>query len=568
MTRASVNADLGDDDGGATRGAGAAADERDGWDVVVVGGHLTTGLLAAVLAANGVRVVVVPSELDGVLPAGETTVPYTAELFVLLASRFGVAEIADLGMFGDLPEALRRSSAAKGNLGFVYHRVGARHDGRESLQFTVPSEHGETHFYRPDLDRYALELARSRGATLRSAVARPFGITVGDDGVSVELSDGTLVRAGYLVEGSGDSRLHPSGAARSPGRLAAPPRHRARLLWNHLARVRPFEQVVAPDQLGAPGAWSAGTLLHVFDGGWLQVVGLGTTDPDVGALSGVSLSLDPARWAAVPGPPANEFDAVIRRFPDLARQFEAAVPVGTWQRHDGWPVLDDELTGPRWLLFDRSAGRGDLLLSRELTTGLELVHAAAAGVLELARTGDWAGDGMRRIGNFERDLFRFQDDLAVAARSATADFPLLNAFLRVWLLWSILAALSVKRARMDGEQAGGSTRWSVVERFTRVPDWYDVPAGLTDLLRGVFDDVDQPLARPAAVAEKIFGRLRRAPFVPPLYDFADPAARFYDFDATRRDAMAMWVETMAPADFRRLLTDDNVTGVAVPRRAP
>jgi FADH2 O2-dependent halogenase len=71
-----------------------------------------------------------------------------------------------------------------------------------------------------------------------------------------------------------------------------------------------------------------------------------------------------------------------------------------------------------------------------------------------------------------------------------------------------------------------------------------------------------------AAAGRIFARLRRERFVPPLYAFGDPEARYYYyyyyFTRARRLRMLLWAKTTAPADFRRLLTADNVT--AVPRQ--
>src|SRR5712691_6086497 len=120
------------------------------YDVAVLGNHLATSLLAAILSRQGLRVVLVPADSDHSLPSGETTVPYTAELFFLLGSKFGIPEISALGMFSSLPDGLRASCGRKGNLGFLYHRPGRPQDPAEALQFNVPAEHAESHLYRPD----------------------------------------------------------------------------------------------------------------------------------------------------------------------------------------------------------------------------------------------------------------------------------------------------------------------------------------------------------------------------------------------------------------------------------
>lgn len=539
------------------------------YDVAITGRHLATGLLAAVLARCGLRTVLVPARADASEPAGETTVPYTAELFALLGDRFGLPDISAMGMFDRLPQRLRDSSAPKRNLGFIYHHPGRPQDPREVVQFNVPGEHAETHLFRPEADCYAGDLARQCGAVVTDAEAAPGGVRVGADGVVIQLTDGEEVRAGYLVSGTTDERLLPD-CMRGPAEAGV--RHRAKLMYTHMTGVRPFEDVAplrAYRGAGLAGAfgrgaspWSGGTLTHVFDGGWVQVT------PFAGGRCGVAVSLDSRLESAVSGPdgsPAAEFRNLARRFPDVWRQFEDASPVQAWQVRENWPGWAERSCGSRWFRFDRGAGRHDFLLSRDITMSLELTHATAAGLLRLAGSGDWTGDGMKEIADFQAGLFGFYDRLLAAGHIAARDFRLWNAYLRVWLLWSILSALSVKRARLDAAAAGD---WEAAERFEHVPYWFVVPAGLPELVTASLTDIeDVARGEPAgAAARRVFARLRRERLVPPLYAFGDPGSRYYHFTRARRLRMLLWTKTTAPADFRRLLTIDNVT--AVPRHDP
>jgi FADH2 O2-dependent halogenase len=284
------------------------------------------------------------------------------------------------------------------------------------------------------------------------------------------------------------------------------------------------------------------------------------------------MSLDPDVHPAVDGEdPDEEFARVVARYPDIARQFLDAVPVRPWRRVERWPAVVAECSGPRWFLFDRSAGRHDLLLSRDLSMSLELVHATAAALLETARAGDWTGELMRPAADFQLRLFDFHDRLVAAARHAAADFTTWNAYLRVWLLWTILSAMALKRARLEGERGrDGAARWAPVERFEDGAYWYRVPAGLAELVSDSLRDLLDVPARldgPTA-AERVYARLRRARFVPPLFRFADADARYYRFSRLRRLRMLLWVKVSAPDDFRRLLTLDNVTAVAGSRAVP
>lgn len=527
------------------------------YDVAIVGSHLSTALLAAILARHGVKTILIPTESDRHTPAGETTVPYTAELFFLLGSKFGLPEITKLGMFSTLPESVRCDCGVKRNLSFLYHRPGTRQQPAETLQFNVPAEHAEWHAYRPCVDAHAAGLAAANGAVVLHSDASPGGVTIGPDHIAVRLVDGRDIRARYLVNGSADPQMLPPGVQ---GPLSTRAKHRARLLFAHLSGVSALESVAPLSRYGKASPWSEGTLLHVFSGGWVQVVPFGNHAGSGNERCSVTVSLDPSQ-AAPTVAPSTEFRQLIQRFPELNRQFGHTPTAQPWQASPDWPAIATTCTGPRWLLFDRAAGRHDLLLSRDITMSLELVHAAATGLLRMAATGDWAGHQMSEIGEFQLRLFEFHDRFIAAGRTATRSFLLWNAYLRVWLLWSILSALSLKRARLDGSAGSRPASWSSVEQFAEVPYWYRVPTGLPELMLESLREIESvALGTPAeTAASHIFAMLRKESFVPPLYRFGDPQARYYNFTRSRRLRMLLWAKTTAPPDFRRLLTAENIT---------
>jgi tetracycline 7-halogenase / FADH2 O2-dependent halogenase len=533
-------------------------------DVAVLGGHLTAGLLGAVLARQGLRVLLVGAPGDGTEPAGETTVPYTAEVFLLLAKRFQVPEIAAFGLFPELPERIRASSGVKDSLGFVYHRAGREPAPDETVQFNVPGEHCEWHLDRPSVDRYALELARRYGAVAVPDGALLADARTGPDGAWVRTGDGREYRARYLVDcaGPGSPLLARTGDDPRP-RL----RHRSRVYAARMASVTPWERLGRATG-GRFAPWSRGTVHHLFDGGWVQLVHFGNHKEGRNRDTGVTLSLDPDRAAALglPEDPEAAFRAVVGRFPGLRRQFAGARTVGGWTAEPLYQRTAARTHGERWFALERSAGRNDMFLSRDVTMGAEMVHALAPALIDAVRQDRVAGrpaEPFARVARFQDALAAYNDDLLTAARTACGDFRLWNAFSRVWLLWQILAALSLKRARLDCEAAGGD--WSAVEDFERGGIWFHVPDGLRELIGralSAIEDVRRGGADPGRAADRIFADLRRAPFVPPLYAFGDPDARVYRFTLPKRLRMLVWVKTAAPADFRRLLTLDNVTAVS------
>ncbi|MFF8971243.1 NAD(P)/FAD-dependent oxidoreductase [Streptomyces sp. NPDC014995] len=522
--------------------------------VAVLGAHLGGGMLAAVLARAGVDTVLVDSPHDAEVPAGETTVPYTAEVFELLARRYGVPELSTLGHFGQLPAEVRTTSGVKRSIGFVYARPGARVRPHQVVQFNVPSEHGESHLYRPDVDAWVHGLAVRYGA--KTAPGRPAVTEVtGEAGdFTVELADGGAVGAAFVVDMSGPDaplldRLGPDPALR-------PLRHSTRVLTAHLRGVRPLEQRVDPGEGGTP--WTGGTTQVVFPGGWIQLVPFGEDRTSDTALTSVAVSLDAKRWPQRSASPEEDFEQLVSQFPDLAWQFEKASAVRPWTGAESWQYAANAAVGDGFVVLDRSAVRCDFTLSRDVTLTAELVHEAAAHIIAAARDGDWSAARFRPLETFQAGLIEHGERLLRTALTATTDFRLWNAFCRVWLLHSMFAALSLKRARNDALATGDRPdRWRELGRNRGAGMWFPVYAGFVAL----FDDTDRLLRQvadqrlaPGAAAERIFGQLRSAAFVPPLFGFGDPTDRYYNFTPLKRVKVLLWAKRRAPHMVRRVLT--------------
>ncbi|MEV0175665.1 hypothetical protein AB0I00_31695 [Streptomyces sp. NPDC050803] len=542
--------------------AAPPADHREKYDVAVLGGTLAGGLLAAVLARQGVRVLVVPGAEDRTEPSGETTVPYTAEVFLLLAKRFDIPEIAAFGLFPDLPADIRRDSGIKKSLGFLYHRPGMPQSPAESIQFNVPGEHAEWHLERRTVDDYTLRLAHRYGAAVLPHGVHATDAWTEDDGARVETTDGHVWRARYLVDvsGPGSFLVAKNGGDDPEPRLGL----RSRVLSTHMTGVARFEEVRDTADYPRATDWSLGTVHHLFDGGWIQLVRFDNHADGANPATGVTLSLDPGRWEDLPDDPDKAFRAVVEQYPDLERQFASATAVRPWTSTALWQRTASNTYGERWFALERTAARNDLFLSRDVTMATELVHALATALIPAVRRDDFATAPFARIAAFQDELGAFNDRWLRCARIAGRDFQLYNSFSRVWLLWQILADLSLKRARLDCESSAGGRDWTPVERFELGGIWFHAPEGLRGLIDRALttvERVDTGEVSASSAADAIFADLRREKFVPPLYAFGDPDARVYHFTLPKRLKMLWWVKTAAPADFRRLLTRDNVTSV-------
>lgn len=524
------------------------------FDVIVLGSHLTTGLLGAVLAKHGVSVLLLDAPGDRTEPSGDSTVPYTTAVFQLLAERFDIPEIAAFAHFTDLPAEVRRTSGIKKSLTFLHHSRGARHQPGHTVQFNVPGEHNEWHLFRRSVDEHARAVAKQYGVAEAAGRPEVIRLELDDTGVSVYTADGRFFTGAFLIDASGTELPgSPFRLVDAGDRLQL----RSRMLTTTMRGVRPFEEVVDTGKYGRVTPMSLGTVHHLFDRGWIQVVGFGNHDEAIGDLCNITVGIDSG--VVLPNDPAAAFAGLIAEFPDIAAQFAKAESTGQWSDHAPIQRLADATCGPQWFALERSAYRTDEFLSRDVTMAAELINALAPAVLAAVRAPESAEKFLRPIAEFQRGLVEFNDRMLAAARVAAVDFRLWNAYSRVWLLWQIIAHLSLKRATAEAAEED----WSPVERFDLGPIWFTVPDGLRQLLDGFFakfDRVRSGRLAPDEAAEQIFRSLRVARFVPPLYAFGDPGARYYHFTFLRRLRMLAWVWTAAPADFKRLLAVENVTG--------
>jgi FADH2 O2-dependent halogenase len=328
------------------------------------------------------------------------------------------------------------------------------------------------------------------------------------------------------------------------------------VLTAHLRGVRPLERRVDPGKGGTP--WTGGTTQVVFPGGWIQLVPFGDQRSGEASLTSVAVSLDAKQWPQRSASAEDDFQELVRRFPDLEWQFGEATVVRPWTSSDAWQYGATAGAGEGFVVLERAAERCDFTLSRDVTLTAELVHEAAAHLISAAHSGDWSVEHFRGLESFQTSLIEHGDRLLRTALTATSDFRLWNAFCRVWLLHSMFAALSLKRARNDAlARPGHPDQWRELERRPGAGLWFPVYPGFVAL----FDDMERLTRQvadgrlaPGVAAERIFGQLRGASFIPPLFAFGDPDDRYYNFTPLKRIKVLLWAKRRAPYMVQRVLT--------------
>jgi tetracycline 7-halogenase / FADH2 O2-dependent halogenase len=252
-------------------------------------------------------------------------------------------------------------------------------------------------------------------------------------------------------------------------------------------------------------------------------------------------------------------DAILahlgRRYPDIGLQLRRARRAGDWYRGEG-----PSLAVPGGLALQLEGDSGEVLFGQDFTVALELVHAAAAILLApgALRAPE---EALQSISRFQAGLLAENVRIAAAARIATRGFPSWNAFMRVWLLWSISSALALKKVRLDAVRSGD---WSAASKFDAGIGWFDLAPGIADVLHRsveLVEMIETNGALPSQAAARIFSLMSRPRVIPPLFKFGDPRARRYRLNLFSRLKLMCWVFTIGPREYRGMLTADNITAV-------
>ncbi|MGC4868602.1 NAD(P)/FAD-dependent oxidoreductase [Micromonospora sp. DT53] len=519
------------------------------YDVAIIGSGLSGTMLAACLARNGAKVLIVDGATHPRFAIGESTIPATSMMMRLVSERYGVPEIKWLSTFEGVQSKINTTSGVKRNFGFVYHRPGERQDPRETHMFPIPKvTHTESHFYRQDIDNWMLTVAAKYGTTVRQQV-RITGVEVDDDGVTLAHTGGHF-RAKFVVDASGFRSVlaEQFGLREEPSRF----RHQSRSLFTHMVGIRPYDEIAPKSRYGHPSPWHDGTLHHLFPGGWMWVIPFDNHLRGTNDLCSVGLQLDPRVHPVPDCSPEEEFRRFIARFPDIAPQFAEARAVRDWTRTGRLQYSSRQTVGYRWCLTSHAAGFLDPLFSRGLSNSLETMHALVHRLLSAIADDDFSVERFEYMQEFEQGLLDFNDDLVANAYTSFGDWRLWDAWFRIWSLGQFIATFEVNRAYAKFLDTRDPAVLAPLER----PWWrgrvipQDSPYGaVMELLQQVNDmtrAVQEGRAESGATAAELLRLLREADFVPPAWGLADPNNQWTDASFLEIGRTLRWARKKAP----------------------
>ena len=416
------------------------------YDVAIIGSGIGGSTLAAVLARQGLSVVVFEGGTHPRFTIGESMILETSEAMRALAQFYDVPELAYFSS-ENFYNDIGTSHGVKRHFSFLHHTAGQPQDVRHSLQAVIPKlPYGhEIHIHRQDSDYLLTALAISYGATVRMGTQIQ-DIMIEPDGVTILTAKGATHRANYVVDAGGMKSLLANKFDWRHRDLLA----HSRTIYTHMIDVPCFNQVgLAQDAYGFPYPLAQGTLHHIFKGGWLWIIPFNNHPAATNPLCSVGLQLDPRLYPQRNDlTPEEEFYTFVQQFPDIYAQVKQAHPVRDWQRVDRLQYSAHHIVGDRFALLAHAAGFIDPLYSK----GLYITHMSIFWVADLLlkakQTGDYSAAAFAPLEQMTLDYIGMHDRLVASSYKSWSHYKLWQVYSVLWLLGAYLEYVRLVINRM------------------------------------------------------------------------------------------------------------------------
>jgi FADH2 O2-dependent halogenase len=536
---------------------GSTPRAADDFDVTILGAGIAGSMLAAILAKQGVRTLLIDAVSHPRFAIGESTIPQTLVNLRILAARYGVPEIKTLSTLKDCARHIGPTFGRKAHFGFMIHHEGEPQDASECTLFNAPKLLAEAHhLFRQDTDSYMFYTAIRYGAVARQNM-RIEDIEFDDSGVTLGATDGTTYRTRYVVDASGirSPLAEKLGVRETPTRF----KHHARSLWTHMQGVTPTDDLFPRSKKDTPPKeWYAGTVHHMFERGWFWVIGFDNTELSKSSLCSVGLTLDERLYPRDPDQdPGEEFFEMAARYPDIERQYRGAVPVREWTSTDRIQWSSTQTVGDRWCLLGHAAGFIDPLFSFGLANTTNAMLALVPRLLKAIREDDdLSAERFEYVDRVQQKELDYNDRVVNAAYTAFTHQDLWSAVFRIWVWGTNAGTFRSREALTKYFEDGDESVFDALEDGPHLglpwPD-HDGYAALFYEMDRRLDAVQAGEESASAAADALFDRLQASNFVPHPFGFSDRTVRFINPTPKMLAKTARWAFRDADPVVRRLM---------------
>src|SRR5882724_1778204 len=532
-------------------------ENKDEYDVIILGTGIGGTMLGALLARNKLRVLMLDSETHPRFAIGEATTPDTNFRLKLLALKYGLPEISFLSAFQPLRDFVSPACGVKRAFSFLYQREGKDQVATETHQYPTlaPPMGPDCHFFRQDTDAYMMSVAVNYGANVRQKT-RIAEIDIQADHVTLTSEKGEAFRGKYLVDGTGMKSVlsHKFHLRDDPDNF----RTNTRAIFTHMVGVKLYYQVgPSRKKHGLKYPLSQSTLHHVFEGGWFWIIPFNNHQDSTNPLCSVGLVLNRRVHPETGMDAEEEFWSYVNKFPDMVRQFEGAQAIRDWVSTGRLQYGAKSISGHRYCLLSHAGFFIDPLYSTGLALTTAWVDLLGGQLLKAFESGDFSVESFEHLNVFFSNNIGYADEMVSSSFVAFRDFDLWDAWFRVWVValfigTSLNASLYLRYRQTKDRR--------VLDQTGKEP--YSVLLGgkfpeFQKLYRQALAEMDQVRdgqASPAEAAQKIRGLFKGIEYLPTYWHWHEASVRttpaFTIWGMTR---MYIWFLLFAPRAVRRLL---------------
>lgn len=499
------------------------------YDVVILGSGIAGSTLGAVLARNGVKVLLADAANHPRFAVGESMIPQFVAWLQVISERFDVPELQALTDANTINREISNTFGRKQHFGFMLHRPGEEPDPTESHMFVIPDTLASaSHLYRQDSDAYLFRVAVKYGCDTRQQW-RVTKIAIDEDQVTLIGADGSEVSARYLVDASGyrSPLADHFGLREEPSRF----RHHSRSLFTHMIGVPPYDEVVRDTpETRPPVPWHNGTMHHLFDRGWFWIIPFDNHELSRNPVCSVGVTLDPRMY---PKPedmtPEEEFNELASRFPAVQRQLAGARKVREWVSTGRLQYSSTQTVGRRWCLMSHAAGFLDPLYSRGMSNTFELIASLVPRLLAALADDDFDEERFRFVEELEQGLLDYNDILVNCSFIAFKHHRLYDAVFRIWGSGTTPGTLRINNALRTFRETKDPSVLDALENVRHNGLWWPD----SDTYRALLDVMNETCLRYEAgeidgdtAADHLFGLIQDSEVMFQGFGWKDPNHRF------------------------------------------
>ena len=413
---------------------------RERTEIAIVGAGFAGSLMALILQRMGRPCVLIERGTHPRFAIGESSTPTANLVLESLCQTYDLPRLLPLSKYGRWQRSYPKISCGlKRGFSFFQHQPGRAFEAtpnhaNELLVGASPNDEvGDTHWYREEVDHFFAREAAAAGIpyfdrTEIAEVEHNNGWRLsgrrGDDEIVVEAS--------FVIDATGPSGFlaRALGIATDPAEL----RTNSWSIYSHFKNVALWEDMLGEmdaHTADCPYPCDAAALHHVLADGWMWVLRFNN------GVTSAGIAFDGERRPHVPNQdPEGEWQATLRKYPSLARQFARSERIRPWVRTGRMQRCSRRAAGTDWAMLPHAAYFLDPLFSAGNAHTLLGIQRLAR-VFEQTKNVDSLGE---QLAEYEWHLFReitFLDWLVHGCYRTFGRFDLLSAYAMYYFAGSV-----------------------------------------------------------------------------------------------------------------------------------